>query len=246
MNKEEYRKKLDSLTNRKDLIPGIHNYCDRWCERCQFTSKCGSFALTEGFDEDQENKDLQNEKFWDDLHMIFEVTFEMIKEKAVELGIDFEDFEEEDSKCEVVENEIVKISEKYSFGIIEWIKNNGSEINEIAEKIIVINEEEVLKLKDAVEVIQWYCIFISAKINRVFMDYGNDDDDDFEYDRLGSSKIAVIAIERSISALAYLLEKLPEYEDDLLNFLANLSKLKRDLLTAFPKTMDFKRPGFDD
>jgi hypothetical protein len=63
---------------------------------------------------------------------------------------------------------------------------------------------------------------------------------------LGSSKIAVIAIERSISAFVYLLECLPNYEDEFLKFLANLSKIKKDLLKAFPKTMDFKRPGFDE
>jgi hypothetical protein len=247
MNKQEYRKRLDILGNREDLIPGIHNYCDRWCERCRFTAKCGSYALTEGFDESQENNDLQNEKFWKDLHMIFEVTFDMVKEKAEELGIDIESLDEGGYKCEVVENEAVKMSKKYGFEIIDWLKSNGNEINKLAEKHILINEKETLKLQDAIEVIHWYSHFISAKIHRVFMDYGQDDDDyDFQYDRLGSSKIAVIAIERSISAFVYLLECLPNYEDELLNFLANLSRIKKDLLIAFPKTMDFKRPGFDD
>ena len=51
MKKEEYRKKLEQLGRRKDLISGIHNYCDRWCERCPYTSRCGSFALTEGFND---------------------------------------------------------------------------------------------------------------------------------------------------------------------------------------------------
>lgn len=246
MDKQEYRKRLDSLGNREDLIPGIHNYCDRWCERCQFTTKCGSYALTEGFDESQEGNDLQNEKFWKDLHMIFEVTFEMIKEKAEELGIDIENLEEDKYKCEPVENEVVKMSKKYGFEIIDWIKNNRKEIDKLAEKNILINEAETLKLQDAIEVIHWYSHFISAKIHRVFMDYGQDDDDDFEYDRLGSSKIAVIAVERSISALTYMFEKLPTQEDNILRFLSGLSKIKKDLLIAFPKTMDFKRPGFDD
>lgn len=246
MDKQEYRKRIDSLSRRKDLISGVHNYCDRWCERCQFTSRCGSFALSEGFTENQDKKDIENEKFWKDLHVIFEVTFEMLKEKAEVLGIDLNDLSDEDYSCEVVENEIVEMSKEYSLEILDWIKNNKKELDNLAEKFSVINENEILQLNDAIEVTQWYSIFISAKIHRVFMDYGNDDEDEFEYDRLGSSKIAVIAIERSISALAYLLEKLPELEDDLLTFLASLSKLKRDLLIAFPKTMDFKRPGFDE
>ena len=28
-----------------DLIPGIYTYCDRWCERCAFTSRCLQFRL---------------------------------------------------------------------------------------------------------------------------------------------------------------------------------------------------------
>ena len=31
------------------FIPGIFNYCDRWCERCPQTARCRLFAM------DQEN-----------------------------------------------------------------------------------------------------------------------------------------------------------------------------------------------
>lgn len=246
MKKEEYRKKLNQLGKRTDLISGVHNYCDRWCERCPFTSRCGSFALSEGFNDDQESRDVENEKFWDDLKIIFEVTLEMLKEQADELGIDFNNLEDVDYKHEVVENDAVKISKEYGLKMLDWLKDNANEINNAAEKLLIIDENEVLKLKDAVEVIQWYSLFISAKIHRAFMDYGIDDDEDFNYDSIGSAKIALIAIDRSIAALGYLLEKMSDSEDDILKFLSNLSKIKKDILNSFPKAMDFKRPGFDD
>ena len=244
MKKEEYRKKLEQLGKRKDLISGVHNYCDRWCERCPFTSKCGSFALSEGFNDDQENKDLENEKFWDDLSMIFEVTFDMLKEKADELGIDFNNLDDVDYKHEEVENDATKISKDYSIKITDWLRKNNDKYVKAAEQLLIIDEKEVFKLKDAIEVIQWYSIFISAKVHRAFMDFGIDDEDN--YDNLGSAKIAVIAIDRSIAALGYLLENMPNFEDDILNFLAKLSKIKKYVLTSLPTTMDFKRPGFDD
>ena len=28
-----------------DFIPGIYNYCDSWCERCLYTSRCMNFAM---------------------------------------------------------------------------------------------------------------------------------------------------------------------------------------------------------
>jgi predicted protein tyrosine phosphatase len=31
---------LLKLASDPKFIPGIYNYCDRWCERCPFTSRC--------------------------------------------------------------------------------------------------------------------------------------------------------------------------------------------------------------
>ena len=32
-----------------DFIPGIYNYCDRWCERCLYTDRCRTFAMEKVF-----------------------------------------------------------------------------------------------------------------------------------------------------------------------------------------------------
>ena len=32
------------MAKRKHYIPGIYNYCDRWCDRCDFTQACSVFA----------------------------------------------------------------------------------------------------------------------------------------------------------------------------------------------------------
>ena len=39
--------KLIEMAKNPDLIPGIYNYCDRWCERCAFTSHCLTFLTEE-------------------------------------------------------------------------------------------------------------------------------------------------------------------------------------------------------
>jgi len=33
-------KELAELAGDPRFISGIYNYCDRWCERCNFTSRC--------------------------------------------------------------------------------------------------------------------------------------------------------------------------------------------------------------
>jgi len=43
MNKEDLLK----LAKNDQFISGIYNYCDRWCERCSFTSRCMNFAMAD-------------------------------------------------------------------------------------------------------------------------------------------------------------------------------------------------------
>ena len=36
---------IQCMAKNPDFIPGIYNYCDRWCERCAFTARCMNFAM---------------------------------------------------------------------------------------------------------------------------------------------------------------------------------------------------------
>ena len=55
------RKSLTVLANNPDLIAGIYNYCDRWCERCPLTRRCLVYATE---NEPSENNDNRNAAFW--------------------------------------------------------------------------------------------------------------------------------------------------------------------------------------
>ena len=44
-------------------IAGIYNYCDRWCERCTFTSRCAVYEDETGLS--PEELDMSNKAFWD-------------------------------------------------------------------------------------------------------------------------------------------------------------------------------------
>lgn len=41
---EVTRKKLRELAGEDRFIPGIYNYCDRWCARCLFNTRCLNYA----------------------------------------------------------------------------------------------------------------------------------------------------------------------------------------------------------
>src|SRR6478672_6606102 len=83
------RKTLTELAQNPDLIPGIYNYCDRWCERCPLTSKCLVYAQEQEDDDDSpESRDINNEAFWQKLHLIFQETRELITQWANDAGVD--------------------------------------------------------------------------------------------------------------------------------------------------------------
>ncbi|MDB5210640.1 MAG: hypothetical protein JWQ30_1467, partial [Sediminibacterium sp.] len=43
---------------KEEFISGIHNYCDRWCERCTFTNRCSIYE--DPGDVSPEERDLNN------------------------------------------------------------------------------------------------------------------------------------------------------------------------------------------
>ncbi len=81
--------RFKDLADNPNLISGIHNYCDRWCERCRFTARCAVYAAEEADpDNDPSSRDINNAAFWQKLTSIFKETQEMIAEWAEENGVD--------------------------------------------------------------------------------------------------------------------------------------------------------------
>ena len=138
--------KIKKHVQNPNLIPGIYNYCDRWCERCAFTQRC------------------------------------------------------------------------------------AKELNEL------------------VDVIRWYQNQIHVKIMRAVMGRFEEknEQDDYPKDSDGSAKVALIGMDRSISAWGKMLSYFPEQEDELLNILVHLEKLRRNTEHEFPDARAFIRPGFDE
>jgi hypothetical protein len=186
------------------------------------------------------------------LRLSFQVTHELLEEDAKRFGIDLNDLPDVEIK-KPEKRPVEKISKKYSTQMLKWLKANNDILKSKAEQLLLINnnEEHALKFADAWEVAQWYSVFISAKVHRAHFELDErledtEDEYDLMSDNLGSAKIALIAIDRSISALSALYSAMPENEDDYLKFLSQLTQIKKQMIETFPDAMNFKRPGFDD
>jgi len=250
-----------------NTIPGIHNYCDRWCERCYFTSRC---AIYENPDDIAPGEnDMSNKAFWDKLSRNFAEAMALIKKTAKKQGIDIDNIPEEDIRKyekhitdireELKKHPLSRISMKY---IQEGKKilSENSLLEEKKEDLIRQLElgtrspgeikDDVAAVKDCIEVIQWYLHFIHVKFQRAL--HGKMGGEElaekhgFPKDSDGSAKVALIATARSMEAWIKLRELIPASEDEVIPLLANLQQIKRLGETEFPGAEKFVRPGFDE
>lgn len=255
---------------KQKFIPGIYNYCDRWCERCTFTTRCRNFESTSKLS--SEELDINNKAFWDNISRNFEKAIKLLHKAAKEYGIDLnkpmskkeeEDYQQRRSfiKSTAKNHQLSKLCNKYQKIVMPFFKDEiSNELVDKTEELVsglhmgITSEEDAVHtmagLGDCQEVIRWYLFFIDAKLQRALHGKieGEDweEDSGFQKDSDGSAKIAIIAIERSMNSWVKLYELMPASEDIALQALSILSQLKKLALEEFPKAMNFKRPGFDD
>jgi len=235
------RRTLTELANNPDLISGIYNYCDRWCERCPLTSRCLVYATEQEDNDSPENRDLRNEAFWRKLSEIFHDTREMIVDWAQNAGVDFNAFAEDDEarckrKRQLVDNHpLTKAGKKYANAASDWFREFDQTI-------------EFGDVEDAREVIQWYQYQIAVKTMRALSgrkEELEEDLTDFPKDSDGSAKVALIGIDRSIAAWRMMQMTSPDRVESIVPLILQLEGLRRRLEKSFPQARDFIRPGFD-
>lgn len=264
MKLDEFKAILDN----PNLISGIYNYCDRWCERCPMTARCSVFLTTPDIDpEDFENEEDFFKASLGSVHDAFQLTMEMIQESAEENNIDLEEIKADDSwiekrdleQAEIRSSPLSTLSWEYMELSRAWLNNSGPAIRELGENLqrtALMDlpdrnpQEEALALKDALEVIPYYMTQIHVKLVRAQSNRQEDDawfeENDFPKDSDGSAKVALIGIDNSIIAWGTFLPHLPDQEDVILPILSKLEHLRSLVETSFPKARSFKRPGFDE
>jgi len=258
---KEYIKKLAEDPR---FIPGIYNYCDRWCERCPLTSQCLNFAVSEEQFDDPQSRDVNNKVFWDKLSEIFQDTLEMVKETAQEHGIDLDslDLQQATEKYEITRDiaenhECCQAAKEYGQIVKNWFDSAGKLFEQKADDLNLKAQlelpnsdpaEEAASLKDSVDIIRWYQHFIYVKHVRAvrgILEETSQSLDAVPGDSNGSAKIALIAMDRSIAAWGQMRRHFPDHEDAILDILVHLDRLRRKTEAVFPDARAFIRPGFD-
>lgn len=259
MNRKELQDFFEQ--NRGKFISGIYNYCDRWCERCSLASKCSLYAQEEQRDK---TKDNNPDAFIEHVSENFKLAMEMLLEMAEEKGIDLNEIEdaayEQEEKLleEFADNHSLSLQSKaYSKLLIEWFDKNETTFKEFSDTLsqtleLGLANEKRLKefdaIKEAIEIIRWYSFQIHVKLIRA-LSHGKLDleyEDPIQNDINGSAKVALIGTDRSLGAWGVLYRNLPEQEDEILQILLLLEKIRKGIFKTFPDVNLFIRPGFDE
>jgi hypothetical protein len=234
-------------------IDGIFNYCDRWCERCPFTSRCRNFSMGRAMERHAEQREKENQAFWEAMDKACGDALERVKEQADSLTpseSDQEKAEKADYLRHIKQRDkavrahpISKLSNEYLKACHKWLTAQGEDVPE--------------PIADAVEVISWYHMFIHVKFARALDGLIDQQDEDYEglldddgvpfpKDCDGSAKIAVIAIERSFAAWSLVRERVEKEKKTAAAMMGMLLRMRSIADQCFPEARKFHRPGFDD
>ena len=264
------RDDLDDLGDDSRFVPGIYNYCDRWCERCPYTERCRTFAMGERMKREADAEDAEpqeapqpaNEAEPDAGDFFPEPDGEWEPEEDEEW--DDEDFQEfqrrEERKDRVARSHpCARAAWRYTNMAEAWWKAHEAEVNEKLELLGAEPPadpaapdpgEEAILLQDATEVIGWHQHQIWVKLMRAL----HEDDHmkelaeemGFPKDSDGSAKVALVGMDRSIAAWADVGRLLPSAAESVEPMVELLVRLRRLAERQFPDARAFIRPGFDE
>lgn len=137
----------NSASPEENFIPGIFNYCDRWCERCLYTDRCRTFAMEKAITKEMEEEERrkkareENKAFWDQIDKAVseaaDIYDELIptekKDSLTDINFLF-DNEEEDAEEAIkdfkenmkkAENHLLsKAADKYENATLKWFKEH--------------------------------------------------------------------------------------------------------------------------
>jgi hypothetical protein len=240
----------------RQFIEGIHNYCDRWCERCAFTTRCKSFEIEKKIKEaESKHGSIDRNDFWKIFDSVFGKTTDFQDDIDLDDNNKPYDFQEinyfsfepettvENLWKKVDDNKILESTKLYAIECCQWLDRYENAIVNSSENSFEKNSDRVV---DSLEVIRWYSFFIYAKLHRALSrDQDECGDLPVDSDENGSAKIALIAISRSIVAWSIIRSVYQNDNNQTAGFIGQLISVRRVVEQIFPNATEFIRPGFD-
>jgi hypothetical protein len=250
------------------LIPGIFNYCDRWCERCNYTDRCRLYQS----EAERNIRHILNDEDPNDPEIVMRDVAESLEDAMAMLeaqmeiegisGEDFEDADDEDSQYFDDErgevNELGKIiktphplavqSDAFYKDVLGLFNKMKSLFQEDPDTVEPVNDP----LYENLKILLWYSPQISVKIrmcvgSKLKIENEKDEEEiEFEVEMMNiNSRIAFTGMEKCLNSLQNIYNSQSVYQDEILPLLSLIKKIKDGFEKEFPAVHTFKRLYFD-
>jgi len=240
--------KNNTVISKKIYKPGIFQYCDRWCEKCEHTHECLYFDVNQKFF-------LRGKKefnFWEKIEDVVSLTIDDLSLVSESMGVDLSEFSKRFSKNNSEETLsqgylLYEKTEEYSKIVNHWFNDFANEplppCREDMKFKVSPKElaDSMQRLTKAIEYIRWYQNFISKKLKKA-LNSKHEFEDGFHK---GFAKVVLIALDRSIESWTSISVHFPSTKEQVTNQLLLLNKIKEEVELEFPKAKGYLRVGLD-
>jgi hypothetical protein len=248
-------------------IVGVHNYCDGWCERCGFASRCvvyASLARDPMLKADNPLLEHLTDRFDQVRTLVARRSTFSIEEALKKIGelnaADSAAYDREQARRDERRRRdpILREARAYSDLVGAWfeVESNGFRAHADAlvrraevENVDDISLAELARILDSIEIVRHDCLLIFVKLRRAIdgqEDSGRDgwDEDPVQNDHNGSAKLALTCIDRSEGAWRAIDQWYPP-GGGARALAEQLAELRTAVEGRFPRARAFLRPGFD-
>jgi hypothetical protein len=212
----------------RDVVDGVHNYCNRWCERCRFRARCTVFVNAHPQASEAQHV-TPFEPPADETPLMKELEAAGAFEEPTRAEMAAWERRHEEARRRVACEPALQLVEAYQ-----------------TAADVALGEIGPPEGSEPADVIRWHHYLVQAKAYRAL--HGKIDEwfdaDDLESDAYGSAKVALIAMDDMMAAWLGLAEQ-SKAVAEIAEAMALLVKARDALETALPRARQFVRPGFD-
>jgi len=248
-------------------IDGVHHYCDSWCERCGFASRCVLYAslsrepLPKG-----ENPLLDHlkDRFDQVRTLVARRSTFSIAEALKQIGdvgaADSAVYAQEEARREEKRRHdpILREARAYSDLVAAWFEVESDTMRAHADALVRraevenvddISLSELARVLDAIEIVRHDCLLIFVKLRRAISGLEDSERegwhvDPVQNDHNGSAKLALTCIDRCEGAWRVIDQWYPS-GGGARELAAQLAALRTAVEERFPRARAFLRAGFD-
>jgi hypothetical protein len=246
--------------HKKKFSAGIHNYCDRRCERCDSTDRCllhdeiekaGRRHRRRG--EDPHDLDVAIE----DAGRALERARRLIARRAKRMGIDLNEIARQAAWVPHADRSRIDAHPLALEGMCyftigqELVKAVGENINMLCEDVgrrssfmnVKGEAAELTKVSEALDVLSWDISLVAVKIKRALGGLFRDGEDDVGEDEFhlqdaeATAALVLSCLDRDTRALLAIYEWSKDHRDRALDMLAKTDRIGRTLKQLLPASI---------